>query len=117
MMKSDKDADNAQFFTAYLYGKYAINDKVGIGARVGYLYNPDGFAGVTGGGMHYADVTLTANYNIGPLRLVPEFRLDYCGDKVFIARDGGGSHLQYRLLMAAIFVPPSCNTLFVPNSI
>lgn len=96
---------NAQFATAYLYGKYMITDKAGIGARAGYLYNPDGYApSVVGGAKHYADFTLSAQYHIaGILRLVPEFRVDYASEKVFTNHSGNPSNFQYRLLLATIF--------------
>lgn len=102
--KDDNEALNADFFTSYIYGKCDFNNRMAIGARVGYLYNPDGFTPyVAASGTHFADLTLSYHYHIGPLRLQPEFRLDYCNDKVFVNRDGEGSNLQYRLMMAAIF--------------
>lgn len=96
---------NTQFATAYLYGKYMITDKAGIGARVGYLYNPDGYApSVVAGAKHYADFTVSAQYHIaGILRLVPEFRVDYANEKVFVGYNGKPSNFQYRLMFATIF--------------
>jgi hypothetical protein len=102
--KDDEDASNAQYIIAYLYAKYLVNEKLNFGLRAGYLNDADYLAPYTAGdATHYGDVTLTANYMVGPLRLAPEFRLDFADEKVFVDRKGGASSLQYRLLLAAIF--------------
>lgn len=102
--KKDDTKSNAQFASVYLYGKYAITEKAAIGARMGYLNNNDLVAPyVAGAAKHFADFTLTSTYTIGGmLRLVPEFRVDYANEKVFINNKGEASNLQYRLLLAAI---------------
>lgn len=103
--KHDDMKSNTSFTTAYLYGKYTVNEKGAFGARVGYLYNPDGYApSVVAGAKHYADLTVSGQYFIGGiLRLEPEFRVDYANEKVFINNKGEASNFQFRLLLATIF--------------
>lgn len=91
------------YFTAYLYGNVDLgkNGNGKIGARVGYLNNTDAIT-LDAISAHIADFTLTGHYNIGPLRLVPEFRLDYSTEKVFLKRNGDPSNIQTTLGLAAI---------------
>lgn len=92
-----------KYFTVYLYGNADLGKKNNgsIGARLGYFNNTDAVA-LDGVSAHIADFTLTGHYNIGPLRLVPEFRLDYSTEKVFLKRNGNPSNLQTTLSLAAI---------------
>ncbi len=92
-----------KYFTVYLYGNADLGKKSNgsIGARVGYFNNTDAVA-LDAVSAHIADFTLTGRYNIGPLRIVPEFRLDYSTEKVFLKRNGGPSNIQTTLSLAAI---------------
>ncbi len=92
-----------KYYTAYLYGNVDLGKKGNgkIGARVGYFNNTDAIA-LDAVSAHIADFTLTGHYNIGPLRLVPEFRLDYSTEKVFLKRNGDPGNLQTTLSLAAI---------------
>lgn len=92
---------NPDYFIAYLYGQASVKENGAIGARVGYAMNK---FGVIGDSKHFTDFTLTYTQNIaGLLTLVPEFKLDYAVDKVFINNKGNASNMQYRLMLAAIF--------------
>ncbi|HRH57151.1 MAG TPA: outer membrane beta-barrel protein [Chitinophagales bacterium] len=103
-MKEDKVTRN-KFFTTYLYGQCDINERASIGARAGYFFNPDGVAPyVAGPAKHFADFTLTSHINIiGGLKLIPEYRIDFSTDKVFLDRKGGGSKIQNTLSLAAVY--------------
>ncbi len=95
-----------KYAVAYLYGQYDINERASIGARVGYLFNPDFVAPyVAGPAKHFVDFTLTSQINIyGGLRLVPEYRLDFATEKVFLNRKGEGSKFQHTLGLATMYV-------------
>lgn len=102
--KDDDNASNAMYSTVYLYGKCPIKENGAIGVRVGYFNDKDYAAPYTAGdAKHYADVTLSGHYNIGPLKLLPEFRLDIANEEVFLNRDAMGSKIQPRLTFAAIY--------------
>ncbi len=94
-----------KYMAAYLYGQCDINERASIGGRVGYFYNPDGVAPyVAGPAKHFADLTITAQVNvIGGLRLVPEYRMDFATDKVFLDRKGGGTKFQHVLGLSAVY--------------
>ncbi len=92
-----------KYYTVYVYGNVDLGKKRmgSIGARVGYLNNTDGIT-LDGVSAHIADFTLSGPVKIGPLRLVPEFRLDYSTQKVFTNRSGNPSNIQTTLGLAAI---------------
>jgi hypothetical protein len=96
-----EDISNTDYFIAYLYGQAPVKENGSIGARVGYATNKDF---IIGGAKHFTDFTLTFNQKIaGLLTLVPEFKVDYANEKVFINNKGEASNTQFRLLLAAIF--------------
>lgn len=102
--KSSKVTRN-KYFTTYLYGQCDINEHASIGARAGYFYNPDNAAlYVAGPAKHFFDFTLTSQINvIGGLKLIPEYRIDFGSDKVFLDRKGNGSKIQNTLSLAAVY--------------
>lgn len=102
--KSSKVTRN-KYFTTYLYGQCDINEHASIGARAGYFYNPDNVAlYVAGPAKHFFDFTLTSQINvIGGLKLIPEYRIDFGSDKVFLDRKGNGSKIQNTLSLAAVY--------------
>lgn len=102
--KEDSESMSAQYITTYLYAKYLPCENLNLGLRLGYMNDGDLLAPYTfGDAEHYGDVTFTANYMIGPLRLSPEFRMDFASEDVFVNNDGDPTNLQFRLLLAAIF--------------
>lgn len=103
-LKEDKVTRN-KYLTAYLYGQVDISEKASIGGRVGYFYNPDGAAAyVAGSGKNFVDFTLTSHINIiGGLKLIPEYRIDFGTDRVFLDRKGNGSKIQNTLCLAAVY--------------
>ncbi|MDB5227532.1 MAG: hypothetical protein JWN78_1725 [Bacteroidota bacterium] len=92
-----------KYYTVYVYGNMDLGKKQrgSLGARVGYFNNTDAIA-LDGVSAHIADFTLTGAVKIGPLRLVPEFRLDYSTSKPFMKRNGDPSNIQTTLGIAAI---------------
>lgn len=92
---------NSDYFIAYLYGQAPVKQNGAIGARVGYANNNEF---VIGDANHFTDFTLTYNQKIaGLLTLVPEFKVDYATEKVFVNNKGNASNTQFRLMLAAIF--------------
>lgn len=63
-----------QFFGVAGYLQYALNDDLSLGTRVEYF--SDQGLGLFGLDESVTDVTLSANYTIGNLTLIPEIRLD-----------------------------------------
>lgn len=116
--KIEDAKESFKYYVGYLYGQVDVNETFSIGGRVGYLGNPDqvapfvkgypfdggqGESGDEVGAKSYFDVTLTSHINIGPLRFIPEFRLDYSNEKVFLNRDGAGSNIQPTMTLAAVY--------------
>lgn len=102
--KDDNEATKAMYSTVYLYGKCPLKENGAIGLRVGYLNDADIIAPYTqGDAKHYGDVTLTGQAMVGPVKFIPEFRLDFSNNEVFVDRDGLGSKIQPRLTFAAVY--------------
>jgi hypothetical protein len=94
-----------KYFTSYLYGQYDINNRASLGARAGYFYNPDGAAiYVAGPSKHFVDFTLSAHIMIiGGFMLIPEYRMDFATQQVFLDRKGGNSKFQHVLGLSAVY--------------
>jgi hypothetical protein len=114
--KVGDEKEGFKYYVTYLYGQVDINETFSVGGRFGYLGNGDGVAPyvkgysfqqgegeISGVAKSYLDFTLTSHVNIGPLRLIPEFRIDYADEKVFFNKDGAGSNIQPTMTLAAVY--------------
>jgi len=70
------------FFGVAGYVQYAASDAVAIGTRVEYF--KDNGVGAIGDDQNVIDVTLTLQYKVGDLIIMPEVRLDKVSDNVFV---------------------------------
>jgi hypothetical protein len=78
--------DAPGFYGAALYPQIATSDSFKIGLRTEYFVE-DGDFGAIGTGVADSSVfatTLTGNYSIGSLTIIPELRLDSASDEAFV---------------------------------
>jgi len=78
--------DAAGFYGAALYPQFATSDSFKIGLRAEYFVE-DGDFGAIGTGVADSSVfatTLTGNYTIGSLTIIPELRLDSASEVAFV---------------------------------
>jgi hypothetical protein len=78
--------DAPGFYGAALYPQIATSDSFKIGLRTEYFVE-DGDFGAIGTGVEDSSVfatTLTGNYSIGSLTIIPELRLDSASDAAFV---------------------------------
>jgi hypothetical protein len=78
--------DAAGFYGAALYPQIATSDSFKIGLRAEYFVE-DGDFGAIGTGVADSSVfatTLTGNYSIGSLTIIPELRLDSASEAAFV---------------------------------
>lgn len=77
------------FYGGAIYLQMAATDALKFGTRLEYF--ADEGIGVVGIGENVFDATLSANYSIGQLTIIPEFRVDLVSQDIFDNGDGGMS--------------------------
>ncbi|MDA0193971.1 MAG: outer membrane beta-barrel protein [Bacteroidetes bacterium] len=89
------DGDAGGFSGAAIYQKISLSDAFSLGARAEYFMIKDGYLGVIGldpdGDGNVIDLTLSANYSVGNLTIIPEFRIDMASEDSWIEGDGSAS--------------------------
>ena len=103
-----RNNEDGSYYGVALYPQFKPNDKWGIGLRAEFFaednggvgaigeYNDDGFASVF-------EFTLTGNYAIGDLMLIPEIRLDAASENTFLTPDLDPSNSLASFLIAAVY--------------
>ena len=79
--------DAPGFYGVALYPQIATSDSFKIGLRTEFFQETDGDFGAIGTGVEDSSVfaaTLTGNYSIGSLTIIPELRLDAASDAAFV---------------------------------
>ncbi|MBO9729014.1 MAG: porin [Chitinophaga sp.] len=97
--------DNAKWWGNALYVNLDFTDKVGLTLRGEYFSDKDGlkvFGAVPDGGNVVAG-TLTLNYKVGNLTIMPEFRLDKASADIFSKSDGKPYDMTSNVLLAATY--------------
>ncbi|MGJ8745672.1 porin [Polaribacter sp.] len=96
----------AGFYGVAVYPQYATSDSFKIGLRGEYFAETDGDFGAIGTGVADSSVfatTLTANYTIGSLTIIPEVRLDSASDDFFANSDGVAKKSLNSFVLAAVY--------------
>ncbi|OBX26644.1 putative OmpL-like beta-barrel porin-2 [Gelidibacter algens] len=93
------DTDGSGFYGAALYPKYTISDAFGLGLRGEYFgFHYDGFDDDT-----VFAATLSANYTIEDLTIIPELRLDSWSDDTYVNTDFEPTKSLASFLIAAVY--------------
>ena len=92
--------NNATSWGSALYFNIDPTANFGITLR-GEYFNDDKNA--FGLNTNVFDVTLSPNFKIGNLTIIPELRLDNAKDKIFINNDGDGTKLTFTGILAATY--------------
>jgi hypothetical protein len=103
----DSDDDATSFFGAALYPKLTLSENFALGLRAEYFgikkehlgiitLDDDGDGSVTA-------FTLSGNYKVGGLTLIPEFRLDTTSEDSFLDKDGKETNAMASVLLAAVY--------------
>ena len=99
------DDDGPGFYGAALYPQYATSDSFTLGLRT-ELFVEDGSFGAIGTGQSDSRVftsTLTGNYKVGDLMIIPEIRIDTSSDDFFTDNDGSMNNRLSTFLIAAVY--------------
>jgi len=92
---SNDEGEDAGFSGAALYAQFAASDAFKIGARYEFFNDKDGnyVFGSDVRDTNASDFTITGQYSVGNLTIIPEVRFDSVSEDVFTDKDGdtGGS--------------------------
>jgi hypothetical protein len=100
--------DAAGFYGIALYPQYATSENFKIGLRAEYFAEIDGEFGAIGTGMEDSSIfatTLSANYTIGSLTIIPELRLDSASENFngFTDNNSDPTKSLSSFLLAAVY--------------
>lgn len=96
------DVDGGSFTGAALYANYAFSDAFALGIR-GETFTDDGLGILVDEKSNVTAFTVSANIGSGPLKLIPEFRIDSAEEEVFFDGDGAATKSAAQFLVAAVF--------------
>ena len=99
------DDDGPGFYGVALYPQYATSETFSIGLRTEYFVE-DGIFGAIGTGVADSSVfttTLTGNYQVGDLMIIPEIRLDSSSDDFFLDSNLSTESSLSSFLVAAVY--------------
>lgn len=96
------------FYAAGVYFQYALSDAFAVGLRGEYFSESNGGAGAIGTyatdrSANVIDLTLSANYTVGGLTFIPEFRLDATSEDSFTDKDGNATSSLMSVALAAVY--------------
>ncbi|MFT6882012.1 MAG: hypothetical protein ACJAVY_000805 [Marinoscillum sp.] len=101
------DGANGGFIGAAIYPKIAISETFAIAARAEYFAVSDNYGGIlatdVNGDGNVINLTLSANYMVGPLTLIPEVRIDMTSEDNYADTDGKASSSLPTLILAAVY--------------
>jgi hypothetical protein len=110
----DSDGDAATFMGFALYPKVNLSEAFSLGLRAEYLNVTNGHLGIFAtdeqdllgneiGKGSVMEFTLSANYKVGGLTFIPEFRIDQTSENSFLDADGRGTNMMRSLNLAAVY--------------
>jgi hypothetical protein len=104
---ADVDGDAATFMGFAIYPKVTLSDAFSLGLRGEYLTVTNGHLGIFGvdekGDGSVVEFTLSGNYKVGGLTLIPEFRLDTTSEDSFYDADGKATSKMASMTVAAVY--------------
>ncbi len=103
----DNDTDGS-FYGVAIYPQLQISEPFALGFRAEYFAEAEGGVGAIGGYDEDGDAnafefTLTGNYAIGDLMIIPEFRIDTTSEDTFLNTDLDPTGSLASFLVAAVY--------------
>ncbi|WP_264563612.1 porin [Flavobacterium sp. N3904] len=99
----DGDLDG-DWFSLVLYPTYSISSNVLLAYRLEYLDSEDAAASMGAlAGSSVIGNTLSLNYKVGNMTIIPEFRIDSASNDIFVANDGAFKGVNTYALVAATY--------------
>ncbi|MCB0572374.1 MAG: porin [Phaeodactylibacter sp.] len=96
------EGDNTSWYGAALYANYAFSDAFTLGLRGEYIGDPDGLIlGLPDDNV--ISLTISGNFHVGPLTIIPEFRADMAAEEAYTDADGKFTKALPVALLAAVY--------------
>jgi hypothetical protein len=103
----DLEGDASSFFGFAVYPKFTLSESFALGLRGEYFSEMKGHLGIIGldnsGDGNVIAATLSGNYKVGNLMLIPEVRIDKTSEDSFLKKDGEATDLMPSLTFAAVY--------------
>jgi hypothetical protein len=103
----DSDGDAASFVGFAIYPKVTLSETFALGLRAEYFGLKNGHLGILGadenGDGSVMGFTLSGNYKVSGLTIIPEFRIDTTSEDSFIDADGEATDMMPSLTVAAVY--------------
>lgn len=100
----DVTGGGVNFFGTALYAQYAFSDAVAIGFRGEHFTDDKGsIFGVTDTDTSIDSFTISGNIGSGPLKLIPEFRVDLSSEDIFTDGDALPTATAGQFILAAYY--------------
>ena len=103
----DSDGDASSFMGVALYPKITLSETFAIGLRAEYFGVTNGHLSVFGtdlkGDGSVTEFTLSGNYKVGGLMLIPELRIDSTSEDSFADSDGKATNMMPSATLAAVY--------------
>ncbi len=103
----NNDGDAATFMGVAVYPKITLSESFALGLRAEYLSVTSGHLNIFGvdadGKGSVMEFTLSGNYTVGNLTLIPEFRIDKTSEDSFANADGKMTNMMPTFNLAAVY--------------
>ncbi len=101
------EGDATSFFGVALYPHVKLSEAFSVGTRVEYFAVKKGHLedviGLNDGDGSVTAVTLSANYKVGALTIIPEFRLDKTSEDFFLDKNYNSKDMLSSFALAAVY--------------
>ncbi|MBT1686898.1 outer membrane beta-barrel protein [Dawidia soli] len=102
-----EDADARGFMGVALYPKLTLSDAFSLGLRAEYFSVKSGYIAPFSldddGDGNVIDLTLSANYKVGDLTIIPEIRIDKTSEDSFLDKDNEAKDMMTSINLAAVY--------------
>jgi hypothetical protein len=103
----DSEGDASSFFGVAVYPKLTLSESFALGLRAEYFGVKEGHLEIFGlddeGAGSVTALTLSGNYKVGGLTLIPEIRIDSTSEDSFLDADNEFTNSMTSLLLAAVY--------------
>ena len=93
---------DGSWFSLVGYAGYAFKENLSLAYRLEYFDDADGLSASAVGGNVLGN-TLSLNYKVGNLTIIPEFRFDNSSEDTFLDSDGFGTQSNTYVLLATTY--------------
>jgi hypothetical protein len=99
-LDSKKDG---KWYSLVLYPTYTLSPSLLLAYRLEYMNSKEATASITVAGSSIIGNTLSLNYKVGNMTIIPEFRIDSASNDIFEDKDGAFKGLNSYALIAATY--------------